>query len=144
MPQYADFLTSTHYGYVDGLKGANCRHDFFGVFDFMPPAYTPEQLKQIAEDEAVKKPFKTKDRAGNEITQEFNKFDATQEMRRRERAMRLTRERAAGFKAGGADDAYKAAKASYTVQRAEYTRFAEAMGLQTEWQRVYVDGIGKI
>lgn len=34
-PQYPDFVKSTRYGYVDGLCGANCRHNFGPWFEGM-------------------------------------------------------------------------------------------------------------
>ena len=33
--KYPDFVSSTRYGFVDGLKGANCRHDFSPYFEGM-------------------------------------------------------------------------------------------------------------
>ena len=44
--KYPDFVTSTRYGYVDGLCGVNCRHHFSPYFEGMPnpfPDYDSEE-----------------------------------------------------------------------------------------------------
>ena len=45
--EYPSLEEATGYGTGDGLKGWNCRHDFYPVFEFSPPAYTEEQLANI-------------------------------------------------------------------------------------------------
>ena len=52
--KYPDFVTSTRYGYVDGLCGANCRHHFSPYFDGMHnpfPDYDSEENKAVYEIE---------------------------------------------------------------------------------------------
>lgn len=71
-------------------------------------------------------------------------YDVSQRMRRMENTMRRTRSRAAAFKAAESMDDYKAQKARYHKQRKEYKEFCETMGFKTEFERVYLDGIGKL
>lgn len=47
--RYPSFFEETEYGDPAGLKGYNCRHSFFPAYDFMPPAYSEAQLKEMAE-----------------------------------------------------------------------------------------------
>ena len=144
MAEYEDFLTATRYGYVDGLKGVNCRHDFFPVFPWMKPKYSDEELRQKAEQEAEKRKWETKDRAGRKVVKELNSYEATQEMRKMERLMRDTRARAEAYKAGGNEEAYTEAKARYMSQRVRYKQFTDKMKLAPQFERVYMDGLGRI
>lgn len=145
MESYPDFLTVTRYGYADGLKGVNCRHDFFGTDEFMPPNYTDEELADIREKEEEKHPFETTDRSGNKIIREYTNYEATQRMRSMETAMRKQRALAAGYKASNNEEDYNTTKTKYRRQMAEYKRFCEAMGMKTDLNsRVYIDSLGRI
>lgn len=47
--EYAEFESSTGYGSVDGLCGANCRHNFHLYFEgYSKPAYSQEYLEDLA------------------------------------------------------------------------------------------------
>lgn len=47
--EYAEFVSSTGYGSVDGLCGANCRHNFHLFFaGYSKPAYSQEYLENLA------------------------------------------------------------------------------------------------
>ncbi len=91
--KYPDFRKSTGYGTGAGLKGWNCRHDFFPFFEDSAPAYTQEEL---AEFENRKVTYN-----GEEMTE----YDATQKQRAMERRIRATKRELAGYDAGiGATD----------------------------------------
>ncbi len=97
--KYPDFVKSTGYGTGAGLKGWNCRHDFFPFFEDSKPAYTKEEL---AEFENRKVTYN-----GEEMTE----YDATQKQRAMERRIRATKRELAGYDAGIAaatDDSLKA------------------------------------
>ena len=140
-PDYKDFVETTGYGEVQGLHGANCRHSFSG-FDVKSqvPNYTPEELKDKAEKEATEQEFKFSDGT----VSNFTPYGATQQMRKMEVAMRKQRALAKGYRSGGNEDAYISAKAKYHSQLHEYNKFAKAMGLQPEMQRVYMDNLRRI
>lgn len=87
-PKYPDFRKSTGYGTGAGLKGWNCRHDFFPFFEESEPAYTQEEL---AEFENRKVTYN-----GEEMTE----YDATQKQRTMERRIRATKRELAGYDAG--------------------------------------------
>ncbi len=86
--KYPDFVKSTGYGTGAGLKGWNCRHDFFPFFEDSEPAYTQ---KELAEFENRKVTYN-----GEEMTE----YDATQKQREMERRIRATKRELAGYDAG--------------------------------------------
>ena len=137
---YPDFITTTEYGTAGGLAGVNCRHSFFFVTESQKPNYTEEQLADMAKQEAETKEWK------NQLgkTEKLTHYEQTQRMRRMENTMRKTRQRAATFKALNSTDDYIAQKAIYASQRAEYKRFCKTMGLKEQFDRVYLDGLGRI
>lgn len=78
-PDYPDFVKSTGYGTGDGLKGWNCRHDFFPFFEDSEPAYTQEELNE----------YENRKVTYNGI--EMTEYDATQKQRAFERRIRATK-----------------------------------------------------
>ena len=117
------------YGKVDGLKGANCGHDFYPVIPgISEPAYTPEELKQMKADEAEKHEYNGK---------EYTKYEASQKQRRLERTVAARYHAVDLLKEGGADEkAIQDAKISYQAVSQEYTRFSRAMGLTPQRERI--------
>lgn len=117
------------YGKVDGLKGANCGHDFYPVIPGVSePSYTPEELKQMKADEAEKHEYKGK---------EYTKYEASQKQRRLERTVAARYHAADLLKEGGADEkTIQDAKISYQAVSQEYTRFSRAMGLTPQRERI--------
>lgn len=117
------------YGKVDGLKGANCGHDFYPVIPgISEPAYTPEELKQMKADEAEKHEYKGK---------EYTKYEASQKQRRLERTVAARYHAVDLLKEGGADEkTIQDAKISYQAVSQEYTRFSRAMGLTPQRERI--------
>jgi hypothetical protein len=117
------------YGKVDGLKGANCGHDFYPVIPGVSePSYTPEELKQMKADEAEKHEYKGK---------EYTKYEASQKQRRLERTVAARYHAVDLLKEGGADEkSIQDAKISYQAVSQEYTRFSRAMGLTPQRERI--------
>lgn len=134
---YPDFVTSTGYGTVQGLCGANCYHDFY---PFIPgisePNYTEEELKEMNEKENTPISYGGK---------EYTAYEAMQRQRQLETTMRAQRQKIKLLQEGGADEQdIINARGQYRTTSAEYTRFSEAMGLPQQRDRVYVDGLGNI
>jgi hypothetical protein len=147
MAQYPDFLTATRYGYADGLKGVNCRHDYFYVDEHSPPAYTDRQLSEMQTAENAIHAYDTIDRSGKPVTKEYTLRGIADRMRDMERQMRKTRQRVAGYKAGGLDEDAAAERAKYHNQRREYERFCKhfgELGFYPEWNRIINDGLGRV
>lgn len=124
-------------GAVTGLNGANCYHVYF---PFIPGVsernYTDSELRRLDALEDQKKRFKDK---------EYNAYEARQKQRQMETAMRAQRAKVRGLERGGADPMdVTIAKARYQGQLAEYKRFSDAMGLKTQMNRVYIDGLGRV
>lgn len=117
------------YGKVDGLKGANCGHDFDAVIPGVSePSYTPEELKQMRAEESKKHEYGGK---------EYTKYEASQRQRRLERTIAARRHAVDLLEEGGADEkTIQDAKISYQAVSQEYTRFSRAMGLTPQRERI--------
>lgn len=97
--KYPDFVKSTGYGTGAGLKGWNCRHDFFPFFEDSKPAYTQAELAEFENRQVTYN--------GEKMTE----YEATQKQRAMERRIRATKRELAGYDAGIAattDDSLKA------------------------------------
>lgn len=86
--KYPDFVKSTGYGTGAGLKGWNCRHDFFPFFEDSKPAYTQAELAEFENRQVTY--------YGEKLTE----YDATQKQRAMERRIRATKRELAGYDAG--------------------------------------------
>lgn len=98
-PKYPDFVKSTGYGTGAGLKGWNCRHDFFPFFEDSKPAYTQAELAEFENRQVTYN--------GEKMTE----YEATQKQRAMERRIRATKRELAGYDTGIAaatDDSLKA------------------------------------
>ena len=117
------------YGKVDGLKGANCGHDFDAVIPGVSePSYTPEELQKMRAEESKKHEYNGK---------EYTKYEASQRQRRLERTIAARRHAVDLLEEGGADEqTIQTAKASFQAVSQEYTRFSKAMGLPQQRERV--------
>jgi hypothetical protein len=143
--RYPDFIQSTGYGLADGLKGVNCRHDFYFIDpEYSQPSYTDAQLAKMEADDAKLLSFETVDSHGKAVTKRFNAYDATQEMRHMEVQMRKKRQLVACFSKVERDTEAGVERAKYYAMRKEYERFCEVMGLEPQYQRVYMDGLGRV
>ena len=84
--KYPDFVSCTGYGTVTGLKGINCRHDFYPFFDGLSKrAYTDEEIDKINNETVT---------YNNE---KINKYEATQMQRKIERTIRQNKREIAGY-----------------------------------------------
>ena len=116
-------------GKIGTLDDFNCYHLKYSVFPDTPPTYTDHQLDKMHEEQQEIKVFEGKG---------YNSYQARQQQRAIERAMRLSRSIIAGYEGGElpAEDLQEA-KILYKQQRKMYKEFSEAMGLRTEFNRVY-------
>lgn len=125
------------YGRVDGLCGANCRHNFQAFFPGISvPLYTESELAKMNAKEK-----ETLTYAGKE----YNAYEATQRQRELERRMQRQRANITNLKKGGgsADD-IMAAQSKYLSTLSQYKDFSKKMGLQPQMERVYVDRLGRV
>lgn len=78
-PNYPAFYEATGYGTGAGLKGWNCRHDFFPFFEDSEPSYTQEELDE----------YKNRRVTYNGV--EMTEYEASQKQRAFERRIRSTK-----------------------------------------------------
>ena len=124
---YRDFETVTGYGTGEGLNGWNCRHKWYPfVPDVMERSYTDEELRNIDPPD-----FRYQGKT-------YNAYDATQKQRQLETAMRAQKRKMEGYKAAGADDAYRVADIRYKALSKEYKAFSKAAGLPEQRQRLAI------
>ena len=126
-------VTVCGYGAVDGLKGANCYHDFHPFFDGISKRlYTDEELDRMNAEENTPKKYGDK---------EYTVYEALQRQSRMETSMRRKREKIGLLENGEAnEDDILAAKAKYHALSNEYAEFSEAMGLPQQRERISIDG----
>ena len=115
-----------------GLKGWNCRHDFY---PFIPGiserAYTDEELKNIDPP-----PFEYEGKT-------YDAYEASQMQRRMETEMRKTKRELIGFENAGLDDDYTAAAIKLRRQKEYYKDFSGKAGLPLQNERTQVLGFGR-
>ena len=129
--KYPSLKAVTGYGTVTGLKGANCRHDFYPVIEgISEPSYTEEKLKSIDPP-----PFEYNGKT-------YTYYEATQRQRAMERSMRKTKREI--LAADATDDKDRFAEKSVLLrrQKEEYGRFSKAAGLSVRNERAQVGGFG--
>lgn len=125
-PKYPDFRKSTRYGEVDGLCGANCRHNFSVWFEGAP------------------NPFEQFDAEENQ-----KRYDMEQRQRTIERRIRKTKREVMGFKtakdnaetpesAEAFDLAYQKKAALLQRQNAAYKEYCEENNLKQLQDRLSV------
>ena len=130
--RYPKLSTATGYGTVTGLKGANCRHDFYPVIPGIDePAYTAEQLANI-DPPPVTIGGKT-----------YTYYEAEQRQRYMERSMRKTKREIIAADASGDKDRMTEKSVLLRRQREEYKEFSEKAGLLTRNERTQVGGYGR-
>lgn len=120
--KYPDFVKSTGYGTVTGLKGANCTHDFYPFW---------EGASIIPEDVKEPKPVKVNGR-------EYTYYQATQQQRKMERDIRAIKREIEAQKAIGGDTAEL--ENELRVRKAEYRRFSNAANLKVKNNRLRIVG----
>lgn len=130
--RYPDFVQKTGYGYGSGLKGWNCRHDFFPVIPGInEPTYSAEDLKNIDPP-----PFEYQGKT-------YTAYEATQKQRQIETKMRELKRRLIGFSASGDETAYTSNAIRLNRLSAEYKSFSRAAKLRTQPERARVQGFGR-
>jgi hypothetical protein len=134
---YDELVSICGLGDVAGLKGANCRHDYFPFIEGVSVrVYTDEQLEEMNAKENEKRTYNGK---------EYTAYEATQRQRYLETAMRAQRQKVKLLQEANADEKdITAVKCKYQKLSKEYTDFSKKMGLPQERQRIYSDGLGKI
>lgn len=132
-----ELVTVCGLGTVTGLLGANCYHEYYPfVKGVSERNWSDSWLAEQNRKESIPKTFNGK---------EYTLYEAKQQQRKMETAMRAQREKAVLLKQGGADpDDVIIAKAKYQGQLGEYTRFCKKMGLHQERERIYYDMHGRV
>lgn len=130
--EYPNLAESTDLGSVTGLKGANCRHDYY---PFIPGVsvrtYSDEQLKEM--EKKSKETFSYKGK-------EYTPYEATQQQRKIETAMRQTKRELIGYKETGLEEDFKIASVKLQQQRNEYKQFSKVAELRQKNERSQVVG----
>lgn len=130
--KYRSLAEATGYGRVDGLKGANCRHDFFPVIEGIDtPLYTKEELANIDPP-----PFEYNGKR-------YTYYEATQKQRSMERAIRKTKREILAADKSGDKDRFTEKSIRLRRQREEYDKFSKSAGLLTQNERNQVVGFGR-
>lgn len=130
--EYPNLYKETRLGEVDGLCGANCRHNYYAFFpEFSRRAYSDEELKSIDNP-----PFEYKGRT-------YTAYEATQRQRVIETSIRRTKRELIGYKAAGDDEAFTIASIKLNRQREEYKSFSRAAGLPEQNGKTFVSGFGR-
>ena len=129
--KYEDLYAATRLGEVDGLCGANCRHNYYGYLEGTPRAWSDEELANIDPP-----PFKYDGK-------EYTYYEAGQRMRYMERQIRKTKREAVGYEAAGLDDDFTAASIKLNRQRQEYKKFAKASKIRPKWERTQELGFNR-
>lgn len=132
-----ELVTVCGLGTVTGLLGANCYHEYYPfVKGVSERNWSDSWLAEQNRKESIPKTFNGK---------EYTLYEARQQQRKMETAMRAQREKAVLLKQGGADpDDVMLARAKYQGQLNEYSRFCKKMGLTEERERIYYDARGRI
>lgn len=129
--KYPSLKAVTGYGTVTGLKGANCRHDFYPVIEgISEPSYTEEELKNIDPP-----PFEYNGKT-------YTYYEATQRQRAMERSMRKTKREILAADATDDKDGFAEKSVLLRRQKEEYGRFSKAAGLSVRNERAQVGGFG--
>lgn len=129
--KYPSLKAVTGYGTVTGLKGANCRHDFYPVIEgISEPSYTEEELKNIDPP-----PFEYNGKT-------YTYYEATQRQRAMERSMRKTKREILAADATDDKDSFAEKSVLLRRQKEEYGRFSKAAGISVRNERAQVGGFG--
>lgn len=129
--KYPSLVEVTGYGTGAGLKGWNCRHDFYPVIPgISEPSYTEEELRNIDPP-----PFEYNGKT-------YTCYEATQRQRYMERTMRKTKRELLAADSTGDKDRFTEKSVFLRRQREEYGKFSKAAGLLTQNERTQVGGFG--
>ncbi|MCM1168167.1 MAG: phage minor capsid protein, partial [Ruminococcus sp.] len=110
----------------------NCRHSAYPIIlGVTKPSYTEEQLRSLDPP-----PFSYEGR-------QYTAYEAQQQMRKMERAMRRQKDRCIVADAVGDKDAFTAASIKLRRQKDYYEDFCKAAGTYTEYERTFVSGYNR-
>lgn len=111
------------------ISEPNCRHDVFPIIlGVSEPTYTEEELRNIDQP-----PFTYEGRT-------YTAYEASQQMRKMERAMRKQKDRCIVADAAGDEESFTAASIKLRRQKDIYEDFCKAADSYTEYERTYVAG----
>lgn len=111
------------------ISEPNCRHDVFPIIlGVSEPVYTEEELQNIDQP-----PFTYEGRT-------YTAYEASQQMRKMERAMRKQKDRCIVADAAGDEDSFTAASIKLRRQKDIYEDFCKAADSYTQYERTYVAG----
>ena len=130
-PGYPNLAAATGYGTGPGLKGWNCRHDFYPFFPGIDErAYTDEDLRNIDPP-----PFEYDGKT-------YTAYEASQRQRQMETAMRRTKRRIMAADGAGLTDDFTVESIKLRRQREMYREFSHKAHLPTQEDRMQVLGFG--
>ncbi|MBD5130881.1 MAG: hypothetical protein HDT43_13305 [Ruminococcaceae bacterium] len=110
----------------------NCRHSAYPIIlGVTKPSYTPGELAALDPP-----PFTYEGR-------QYTAYEAQQQMRKMERAMRKQKDRCIVADAAGDKDAFTAASIKLRRQKDYYEDFCKAAGTYTEYERTFVSGYNR-
>lgn len=112
---YPDFVSSTGYGTVTGLCGANCRHNFSPYF------------------EGMDNPFEQYDSEENKKL-----YEIEQRARAMERRIRDTKRRLMGYETAGDTEKYERTAALLQKQNEAYNAYCDEKGLKKRSDRISI------
>lgn len=114
------------------ISEPNCRHDVFPIIlGVSEPTYTEEELQNIDQP-----PFTYEGR-------KYTAYEASQQMRKMERAMRKQKDRCIVADAAGDEEAFATASIRLNRQKYIYEDFCKAADSYTEYERTYVTGFNR-
>lgn len=114
------------------ISEPNCRHDVFPIIlGVSEPTYTEEELQNIDQT-----PFTYEGRT-------YTAYEASQQMRKMERAMRKQKDRCIVADAAGDKEAFETASIRLNRQKYIYEDFCKAADSYTEYERTYVTGFNR-
>lgn len=114
------------------ISEPNCRHDVFPIIlGVSEPVYTEEELRNIDQP-----PFTYEGR-------KYTAYEASQQMRKMERAMRKQKDRCIVADAAGDEDSFTAASIKLRRQKDIYEDFCKAADSYTQYERTYVAGYNR-
>jgi len=130
--KYPSLVEVTGYGTGAGLKGWNCRHDFYPVPEGISvPAYTEEELRNIDPPPVEYK--------GETLTY----YECTQKQRKMETAIRKTKREIISAKGSSDDEQFTVKSVLLRRQREEYKAFSQKANLLTQTERSQVYGFDR-
>lgn len=109
------------------ISEPNCRHDVFPIIlGVSEPVYTEEELQNIDQP-----PFTYEGRT-------YTAYEASQQMRKMERAMRKQKDRCIVADAAGDEESFTTASIKLRRQKDIYEDFCKAADSYTQYERTYV------